>query len=188
MYKYAALAMRLGASEESSRYAPSALEMLAGSQGLNLSQESRDYHAAFGPMSEEQVQSATQIYSKKFEKARGEYKPSELASTWYSGVLSSVGEEDKGKIVAELGKYDETLASITKKIKKASRVLVSQKDDDFKDEYTPEQVTEARAVMEKYQKVMNVIGVLDNYVFEGLRPNAVNESQKKDLKGLASQL
>ena len=112
-YQYGALAGRLAQSEESGRYAPSALEMLAGSKGLNLGEEAQGFIRGTNA-SEDGIKTAIGIYAKKFQEKRGEYKPVELAS-WYSNVLSSISPEDAKKITGKLAEYDETLSDINKK-------------------------------------------------------------------------
>src|SRR3989338_4538912 len=121
-YQYGALAAHLASSKESGRYAPGALEVLAGSKGLNLGEDAEGFIRGT-KASKEGIETATQIYAGKFEEKRGEYKLIELASGWYAPVLNSIDKEDKDKIVAKLGRYDETLVSIIKKYRKASRIV-----------------------------------------------------------------
>jgi hypothetical protein len=42
--------------------------------------------------------------------------------------------------------------------------------------------------LEKYENTMLVMSTLDNYSFEGLRPDAVDARRKTDFKNLASKL
>ena len=184
-YQYGALAGRLAQSEESSRYAPSALEMLAGPRGINLGLDAIEYHNSFGEQTQEQIAKSIRVYSGKFEEKRGEYKPVELANGWYGAVLNSLDKEDKDKILAVLGRHDETLGNITKKAQKAAYTVKAPKDSGL---FTPEQKAEAEETLGKYQRVLRIIEALDRYTFEGLRPDAVKASEKQELKGLASQL
>jgi len=182
-YQYGALAARLASSKESSRYAPSALEVLAGAQGLNLGEEALGFIRGT-QASEKGIKTAIDIYNGKFEEEKGKYKPLDMAA-WYDSVLSDLDKEDKEKILGELGKYDETLASINEKIGDALNTLDKKAK---KGKFTDAQINEAKETIEKYQQLTHVLETLDNYKFEELRPGVVNESRKKDLKDLASKL
>ena len=182
-YQYGALAGRLAQSEESGRYAPSALEMLAGSKGLNLGEEAQGFIRGTNA-SEDGIKTAIGIYAKKFQEKRGEYKPVELAS-WYSNVLSSISPEDAKKITGKLSEYDETLSDINKKYIAADHLLSGvNKGIKFDDE----KIAQAKKIKEKYQLVLEVLGMLDNYTFEDLRTDAVKTARKTELNGLASRL
>lgn len=182
-YQYGALAGRLAQSEESGRYAPSALEMLAGSKGLNLGEEAQGFIRGTNA-SEDGIKTAIGIYAKKFQEKRGEYKPVELAS-WYSNVLSSISPEDAKKITGKLAESDETLSDINKKYIAADHLLSGvNKGIKFDDE----KIAQAKKIKEKYQLVLEVLGMLDNYTFEDLRTDAVKTARKTELNGLASRL
>ena len=183
-YRYGALAGRLAQSEESARYAPSALEMLAGSKGLNLGEEALEFHKSYGEQTPEQIQNSAKVYYQKFQEKRGEYKPVELAS-WYSDVLSSISPEDAKKITGKLAEYDETLASINEKYVAADHLLSGVKKGI---KYADDKIAEAKKIKEKYQVVLQIIGILDNYTFEDLRTDAVKTARKTELEGLASRL
>lgn len=185
-YMYGALAARLGSSEESSRYAPNALELLAGSKGLNLGEEAEGFIKGTRA-SEEGIKTAIGIYAGKFNEKREEYKPSDLVA-WYSPLLADLDSGDKDKITGILGKHNESLKSINKKFKIALKIVKDSKDKDLKELYTTERISEAEETLKKYEKIMQTLNVLDNYKFEGLRPDAVNEARKEDLKGLAPKL
>ncbi len=181
-YQYGALAARLLASNESSRYAPSALEVLAGSKGLNLGEEALGFIRGT-QASEKGIQTAIDVYAGKFEEKRGQYKPVDMVA-WYDSVLNDLDKADKAKILATLGKHNETIDSIMKKMAKASHIVQGKETG----ANTPEQISEAEATVEKYKNVFTVIHTLDNYKFETLRPEAVNTARKQDLKNLASKL
>ena len=182
-YAYGALAGRLLGSEESKGYAQSALEVMVGSKGLNMGEEALRFHRAFGPQSEDQMNSAINVYAGEFEKERGKYKPADMTA-WYDSVLSDLAKEDKEKILGALGKYTETFETINKESSKAAYIMKG-KD---KDVFSKEQIDKAKKTLEKYKEILSVISVLDNYKFEQLRPDAVSEARKSDLKGLASKL
>ena len=186
-YQYGALAELLASSEESGRYAPGALEVLAGAKGLNLGEEALGFIRGT-QASEDGIKTAIQIYAGKFKEKRGEYKPAELAAGWYANVLNSIDKGDKDKIVAKLGMYDETLGAIQKKVKKARLVVSASKDKDLKEEYTPEQIVQSEETLKKYGTALQIIEALDRYTFENLRPEAVNTTFKQELKGLASKV
>ena len=97
-------------------------------------------------------------------------------------------KEEKEKYLSTLGNHNETIGAIRKKAKIASRVVKSQEDDDFKGEYTPEQLSEAKDTLKKYQDVLTVIATLDSYKLEELRPDAVKAERKQSLEALAKNL
>ena len=182
-YMYGALAGRMLTSEESARHAPSALEVLAGKKGLNLGEESLGF--VKGTMaSEEGRKIAIDTYSAKFAEERGKYKPIDMAA-WYDSVLKDIKAEDKAKILGELGKYNEPIATIYEKINDALNTLDKKAR---KDKFTEAQISSAKQTLEKYQRLTLVLETLDNYKFEELRPEVIKESRKKDLESLASKL
>ncbi|MGA2130070.1 MAG: hypothetical protein ABSG05_00435 [Candidatus Pacearchaeota archaeon] len=182
-YQYGALAGRFLASKESGRYAPGALEVLAGAKGLDLGEEALGFIRGT-QASEKGIQTAAGIYTGKFEEKRGEYTPAELAN-WYGPVLAyaNLEKKDQDKILATLNEHDETLNAIREASEKAN-YIVDAPDGLF----TDEQKDRAKKLVEKYQKVLLVINVLDNYKFESLRSDAVTVTSATDLKGLASKL
>ena len=179
-YQYAALAARLASSQESSRFAPGALEVLAGSKGLNLGEESLGFVRGT-QASEEGIQKAINVYAKQFEEKRGAYKPSELAS-WYGSVFSGLDKTEKDKILALLN-YDETIKEIREKLQDA--LVVSKASDRL---FTPEKKAEAKKIIEKYQTVFSLMETLDSYKFESLRGDAVDTERTNTLKDMASKL
>lgn len=185
-YQYGALARILASSEESQRYAPSALEVLAGEKGLNLGEEALGFIRGT-QASEKGIATAINIYDGKFQEKRGEYSPADLAP-WYDSVLKDIDQGDREKIIRYLAKHTESLKDINKKIKRALRIRKSQEDEDLKDEYTPEQVSQANDTIRKYQEIYNLVQTLDTYKFEQIRPDAVKATRKLELKSLASKL
>ena len=182
-YQYAAVARLMSQSKENKGYAVSALEMLAGSNGLNLGEDA-DGFIAGAKASEKGIETAINIYAGKFQEKRGEYKPAELIS-WYNPVLSSADPEDAEKIKAELAKYDETYADIESKYTEAVHLVEGLKKGI---EYTDEQKSNAEKTIQKYNDVMILMQELDNYALEELRPEVVKTERKSKLKGLASKL
>ena len=182
-YQYGALASVLANSKESKRYAPSALEILAGKKGLNLGEEALGFVRGT-QASEEGIQTAINVYAQNFKEKRGKYKPVELAD-WYTPVLSDLDEQERKKVVEYLGKHDENLGSIEKKVAEADYILSEDAPEGL---FTDKQKSEARETIEKYGKLISILNVLDTYKFESLRPDAVNTTRKKDLKNLASKL
>ena len=185
-YQYAGLAASLATSEESAKYIPGALEVLAGAKGLNLGEEALGFIRGT-QASKEGIETAINVYNQKFQEERGKYKPIDL-SKWYDSVLTNLKDTEKTKILTALEKYDETIKDIGKKVKLALRVVNSQEDDDLKDEYTPEQVSEAKDTLKKYQDVVSVMAALDNYKFEELRSDAVEATRKISLESLVKKL
>ncbi|MDP3987454.1 MAG: hypothetical protein Q8P81_04485 [Nanoarchaeota archaeon] len=181
-YQYGALAGLLAGSEETKRYAPSALEILAGSKGLNLGEEAEGFVRGTYA-SEKGLETAIKIYAGSFMEKKGEYTPSDLAG-WYSDVLAGLSDEEAGRITQYLGEYAESLSSINKRVSRANHILEGKNTD----ANTDEQVREAEKVMEKYGNLLNIISVLDRYKFEKLKPTVIDAARKKDLKNLASQL
>jgi hypothetical protein len=182
-YQYGALAGRLLASKENARHAPNALEILAGAKGLNLGEEALGFIRGT-QASEKGIQTAISVYASEFEKKRGQYKPSDFAK-WYAPVLADLEKKDKDKILGELSKHNETLKNITDKVSKAAYIT---NDDAPEGLFSDKQIEDAKKVMEKYSKLMFTLKVLDDYKFEALRADAVDETRKKDLKDLASNL
>lgn len=176
-YQYGALAGILANSNESKRHAPSALEVLAGEKGLNLGEESLGFVRGT-QASEEGIATAINVYAKNFKEKRGTYKPVELAD-WYAPVLSDLDEQERKKVIEYLGKYDENLESIEKKVATAGYILGKDAPEGL---FTDKQKSEARETLEKYGKLMSILNVLDTYKFETLRPDAVNTTRGKDLK------
>ena len=184
-YQYGALAANLAQSNEG-EFASGALEVLAGAKGLNLGEEALGFIRGT-QASEEGIKTAISTYNKQFQDERSKYKPADLAD-WYDSVLKGLKKEDKEEYLSTLGKHDETIKTIRKKVKIASRIVKAQEDDDIKGEYTPEQVSKAKETMDKYRNVFSVMAALDQYKFEELRPVAVEAARKKDLEALAKKL
>jgi hypothetical protein len=180
-YQYGALAARLAGSEENARFAPSALEILAGSKGLNLGEKALGFIRGT-QASEDGMKTAINIYGGQFEEKRGEYKPAELTS-WYQPLIADLSKEDQDKILAALNEHDETLASIREGYGKATYIIKAPKGL-----FTDEQKNAAKKVKEKYERVLLVMQTLDSYKFESLRGDAVDSTRKTDLKNLASKL
>jgi len=185
-YQYAGLAASLAGSQEGAQYIPGALEVLAGDKGLKLGEEALGFIRGT-QASKEGIETAINVYNQKFHDERGKYKPIDLAK-WYDSVLTDLEDTEKTKILTALEKHDETLKDIKKKFKIALRVVESQEDDDLKDEYTPEQRSEAKETIEKYKDVLDVMATLDNYKFEELRPDAVETTKKRSLESLVKKL
>ena len=179
-YQYGALATRLAGSAESKRFAPSALEILAGSKGLNLGEEALGFIRGT-QASEEGIKTAMQIYAGEFEKKRGEYKPAEL-SGWYQPLIADLDKTDQDKIGSVLARYDETLKDIYLAYGKATHALKTPGG------ISPDEEEKAKEIKAKYEPIILLLQTLDSYKFETLRGNAVDSARKTDLKNLASQL
>lgn len=182
-YQYGALAAQLYASKENKRYASSALEVLAGEKGLNLGEEALGFIRGT-QASEKGVETAINVYASKFQEKKGEYTPSQLIG-WYEHLLNGLDNKEKEKIVETFKEHDETLKNINKKLQKASHIA---EGEDIENLYTKEQISDAKKTIEKYQKLMITLQVLDKYKLESLRPEAVNTARVQDLKGLVSKL
>ena len=182
-YQYGASAARLLASEDSARYAPSALEVLAGKKGLDLGEEALGFVRGT-QASEEGINKAIKVYNGKFEEKRGKYSPAQLVD-WYNPILSDLEPDAKDKLANYLGKYTETLQSIRDNVNDALNTLDKRAK---KGKFTQTQINLAQDIVKKYEEVLNVLGILDNYKFETLRPDAVNAARKQDLEKMASTL
>mgnify|MGYP001616023605 FL=1 len=183
-YQYGALAARLYNSKESKMYAPSALEVLAGADGLNLGEEAIGF-IRVTQASEKGIHTAINFYAGEFEKKRGQYKLSELVNEWYLPVLAGLDKTDVEKITSKLGEYDEKFADIVKKYAKAEHTLEGKEKGI---EYSEDEISEAERTYKKYGEAMEIIGTLDQYMFESLRSKTVDTARKQTLKGLASKL
>ncbi len=178
-YQHGALAAQL--LREKSPYTANALEVLAGERGLNLGEEAEGFVKGTYA-SQKGIETATKIYSDKFDEERGTYTPGE-AARWYDPVLEGLEPEERASIVGILESKDETIADITKKVGDAAYVLQSPEGM-----FTEDKLSEARSTIEKYQGVMKVMGDLDQYSIENLRPEATNEARLQNLKGLAAEI
>jgi len=184
-YQYGAVAGYLASSDDDStrRFAPNALEVLAGEKGLNLGEEALGFIRGT-QASEKGIQTAIGVYGGAFQEKRAQYKPSELTS-WYSPALSGLDDETKDKLLGELSKHDETIGDINKKLQRAAYILDNKAPRGFHPEDVVEQ---AKATQQKYGGAFLVMQALDEYVFENLRADAVEVTKAKELKDLASKL
>lgn len=182
-YQYGALANYLAHSEESSRFAPGALEVLAGDKGLKLGEKAEGF--VKGTIaSDEGVATAINAYAGAFYEERDKYKPSQLTS-WYTPVLAGLDKESKDQILGELTKHDETIESIKKKMAKSEYILDKKAPKGF---HPDDVVEKAKKTQKKYRGFSLALESLDKYMFENLRVDAVNSTRVRDLKGLASKL
>jgi len=132
-YQYAGLASRLIGSEESARYVPGALEVLAGKGGLNLGEEALGFIRGT-QASEKGIETAINVYHAKFEEERGKYNPGDLIQ-WYDSVLGDLNTEEKETIGRTLGEYKETIGEIKKKVEEFMYKLKAP--EGIKDKFTP---------------------------------------------------
>lgn len=180
-YQYGALAEMLRNTKESQRFAPGALEVLAGKKGLNLGEEAEGF--VQGAMSTPKgIEIATQTYNGAFNKKRDEYKPAQLAS-WYMPVLAGLDKAEVDKILGVLNQHDETLAQIKATYKRAS--YLANAPEGVLD---TKQIGPAKEIAEEYGNILSVLAVLDSYKFETFRGEAVGATRVKELKGLAAKL
>lgn len=182
-YQYAGLAANLAISREGAKYAPGALEVLAGAKGLDLGEEALGFIEGT-KASEEGIKTAINNYVKKFQDERGKYKPVDLTD-WYDSVLSDLGKEEREKFERTLGEHDETLKSINEQYDQASYIA---SDDAPEGVFTPDQIADAKKTLKKYEDLMTVLNILDTYKFEELRPDAVEVTRKRSLERLAKKL
>ena len=182
-YQYAGLAASLARSEEGAKYVSGALQVLAGDQGLKLGEEALGFIRGT-QASEEGIKTAINVYNKKFQEERGKYKPVDLAK-WYDSVLTGLEDTEKKKILVALKKHDETIGSISEKVREAMYTL---SDTAPKNMFTSEQKSEAKETMEQYDGVINLMATLDNYKFEELRPDAIEATRKRSLEDLVKTL
>jgi hypothetical protein len=182
-YQYGAAAAYLASTEDGGRYAPGALEVLAGAKGLNLGEDAEGFIRGT-QASEDGVTTAIAVYASKFEEKRGEYKPSELVD-WYGSALGGLESGDRDKIVGALNRHDETIKSIREKYAKA-KYMTDKKAP--KGLFSNDQIAEAKETIARYKDVMDVMQTLDRYSYESLRPDAVDTTRMQELKNLASKL
>ncbi|MFH1311070.1 MAG: hypothetical protein ABIH65_01555 [Nanoarchaeota archaeon] len=183
-YQYGALAARLYNSKESNMYAPSALEVLAGKDGLNLGEEALGFIRGT-QASDKGIQTAIGVYAGQFEQKRGQYNLSELLNKWYSPVLAGLDKTDIDKIRSKLGESKETYAEINEKYIEAEHVIEGIKKGIKTSE---EKIADAIKTLQKYEEIKKIVDILDDYKFESLRTKAVDVSRIQDLKGLASRI
>ena len=92
-------------SDETARYAPNALEILASSKGLNLGDEALGFIRGT-QASEEGIKTAASVYGHKFEEKKSAYSPADLTE-WYMPLLAGLEEDEKKKITGTLDFHKE---------------------------------------------------------------------------------
>lgn len=182
-YQYAGLAASLATSKEGAKYVPGALQVLAGDQGLKLGEEALGFIRGTN-ITKEGIKEAINVYYQKFQDERNKYKPVNLVD-WYDSVLNGLEYTEKGKILIALGKNNETIGSISEKVREAMYTL---SDTAPKNMFTSEQKSEAKETIEKYKDVLDIMETLDNYKFEELRSDAVEATRKRSLEDLVKTL
>lgn len=180
-YQYGALAARLASSEESVRFAPGALETLAGGKGLGLGEDAQGFISGTFA-SERGIQIAIGNYAGKFEKNRGEYKPAELAN-WYMPVIADLNKKTQDKILTVLNEYDEPLKAIEKTVERAGWISKAPEG-----ERSEAEIAEAKNLVKHYENLFKVMGLLDSFMFELLRGDAVSATRKRELEVLLESL
>lgn len=182
-YGYGAAAAYLAQSEEGSRFAPGALEVLAGDKGLKLGEKAEGFVKG-AIASEKGVETAINAYSGAFFEKRDQYKPSQLTS-WYKPVLKGLKKDSKDKFLYELSKHDETIAAMKKKMAEAAYILDKKAP---KGAQPQDKIDAAKETQKKYQDIFLVMATLDQYKFEGMRTDAVDATRIRELEGLAAKL
>lgn len=163
-------------------YAKGALEALASSDGLNLGDEALGFIRG-AQASEEGVKTAINVYEGLFEEKRGEVNVGDLVGE-YDIILEGISDDDKAALTGYFTRHSgETLNQIKDKVKKASYII-----QDPTGTFTDDKKTEAREILEKYQGFLVTLDVLDNYMVERLRADAVDAARKRDLEGLVERL
>lgn len=181
-FQYGYLAASLLGKGEDSKYVQGSLELLAGKEGLNLSEDAQGFvQATFA--SDESIQTATGIYGNQFQDKLKGVSVSEYYS-WYNPQLAGLDDADKKRFDSAMDAFKgEKVGEINKKIRLATTKLKAPQGD-----YSDAEIDEARKTYQKYEKYLAVTQTLDGYKFESLKSNAVDAARKKELKTLASKL
>jgi len=183
-YAHGALAVQLLGSKEGSKYVPGALEVLAGANGLDLGEKALGFIRGT-QASQKGIETAANVYGGLFQEKRGAYKPSDLVN-WYSPVLDDpdLDQESRDKIKGVLSGSNVKLSTIQEKVAEASHTLDTPESKGLSDEDRDK----AKKTLQKYSKIISTLSMLDGYMFEHLRPEAVEAVRRQELKGLAAKL
>lgn len=180
-YQYAYLAGVLTQKGEE-EYVPGSLELLAGKDGLNLSDDAMGFVRGANA-SKEGIDTVKGIYSEKYFKAL-ENTTVDQYIKWYGDVLKDIPEEERSKILKVLKeKGSEKIGKIQKEFINAQKII-----EDKTDLFTEKHKEDAKNFLQKYQAFLGAYSTLEKYKTEELRSNAVNVSKKNDLSELVSKL
>jgi len=95
-------------------------------------------------------------------------------------------EEEATKIRKEFMKFsEEKLKDINKNLKRSEYILKGE--DNFYD-FKDEEKENAKNTLEKYQKMVLGMALLEDVKFENLRPNVTERTHKQVLKAFAKSL
>lgn len=176
-FQYGKLAGRL--LGENPSYAKGALDVLAGD--LGISEAAKGFiEGAYS--SEKGLEVAATVYTKSFDDEFGKLKTSE-AYAWYEPTLEGLDASEKDKLKNAFTKEDLDLNGVEKEYQKAFSTLKAPEgmfDDAAKNA--------AKDTLRKYQEIMELNKLFDQYKFESLRERAVKASGKREFKDLASKL
>lgn len=168
-YAFGALAKQLYERGEKA-YAAGALEALAGKDGLDLGEEAQGFiQGAYA--SENGIQTAIQIYQQTFAEKRGQEKIKDLFS-WYNPILGNATSQQSANIQT-IFDVDETLGDVTNKVLEAQHILSSPQGM-----FNQAEIDAAKDTANKYQGVVELLGQLDNFMYEDMRPVAVSRARK----------
>lgn len=178
-YKWSALA----ASVEDESLIRAALEEQVYSFGWNRDEAEGVIEGALA--SEEGIAKALKIYSEKYEDAFESMKVLDVFTAYDNELQDFLGEDsdEYQRARREFETYaSENVKDISKKVKKAhvQAQVKNSKDLGLSDE----EVESAKDTLRKYQKVMGIIGLLEQNKLEALRPKVRKRATKRTLKDL----
>ena len=173
-------AARLFQTEDGQRLVGGALEALAND--LNLGDAGRGFIEG-AKESEQGIKTAIGIYAGMFEESRGGTEVQNLVGD-YDGILDGLSDEYKAKLTSQFTMHSgQTLSEIRESMRKAKYI-----SEDPTGTFSNPQKTEAERILQTYKSFIQTLNVLDTYIAESLRPDAVKNTRKNDLEELAKQL
>ena len=128
--------------------------------------------------SREGINTAVSVYHTLYEQARGKIELSEMFD-YYSGTINNFFStpDELNKVKAVFDAYSgETYGSIKRRVVEASNI---GKNPDI---YSEADVKSAKETLQKYQKVMTLIGALEKYGDRNLLNPIVEDSEKEQIR------
>lgn len=179
-YKWSALATTVGEDESLIR---AALEEQVYSFGWNRDEAEGVVEGALA--SEDGIAKALKIYSGKYEDALGNMNVLEVFTAYDNSLQDFLGNsEEYQRARREFEKYaSEKVNDITKKVKKAQVQVKNAKALGLSDD----EVESAKDTLKKYQRVMSILGTLEQNKLEALRPQVRERATKRTLKDILKE-
>lgn len=181
-YENGESAKRLYQSEEGKKFVPGALDNLMGSLHEDAALSTR---VAIKHGGEEDI---IELYAGKYQKALGSLDIEELLEKQYEGILNSYLDEIKAtKIRKEFAKFSNaTVGDIRKEFASSQYILLGEQTESYK--FSDKEVENAQKTFKEYEKINNILELLEDIKFENLRPIAAKKTYKQHLEEYAESL